>query len=83
MSQKIATETGTINLARSSNEAVLAHLMRCLPLSVALQIVGDTLAVRSDLDGRTMQIFQRQINDICWPLVTIDEEERRRVWESV
>jgi len=65
------------------DRADLARLIRGLPLKTVLNITGSMLADRKDLDGRLMQEFQRKINDLTWPLVTVDQDDRVRVRNSV
>ena len=65
------------------DRAILTRLIRELPLTTVLNITATMLAERQDLDGRAMQEFQRKINDMTWPLVTVDEDDRARVRRSV
>lgn len=59
----------------AQDRAVLARLIKELPLQSVLNITATMLAERNDLDGRAMQRFQRQVADMTWPLVTVDDED--------
>ena len=59
----------------AEDRAILARLVKELPLQSTLNIIATMLAERSDLDGRAMQRFQRQVADMTWPLVTVDNED--------
>lgn len=61
----------------AQDRAVLTKLVKSLPLETVLNITATMLAERGDLDGRLMQRFQRQVNDMTWPLVTVDNEDKR------
>lgn len=66
-----------------ADRAHFARLSKDLPLKSALTIFATMLAERQDLDGNEMQVFQRKINDITWPLVTVDQNDRDKVRNSV
>ncbi|NKB39636.1 MAG: hypothetical protein GKR86_01010 [Ilumatobacter sp.] len=68
---------------KASEQATLCYLVKTMPLKQLCDTFGTMLAHRPDLDGRTIQELQRRINDLAWPLVTIDQDDRDRVRNSV
>ena len=72
MSSKIVNfGPGSLNSQRSSDTANLAYLLRVVPLDVVLNAFTTVLETRDDLDEQQMLAFQRRVNDIVWPLMTI------------
>lgn len=59
----------------AEDRATLARLVKDLPLTSVLNIVGSMLSDRQDLDGMAMQEFLRKVNDLTWPLITTDHSD--------
>ena len=58
-------------------QAMLAKLVQTLPLKRALDATAAALAERDDLRGPEMQVFQRKVADMTWPLIGVDSDVKR------